>query len=40
MPHGFIRDSREKMAVVRQGRHEPDVDNIGIVPARDFFLGD
>lgn len=38
-PLRSIRDSYEKIVVVRQGRYEPDVDGIKIVSARDFFLG-
>jgi predicted AAA+ superfamily ATPase len=34
-----IRDSYEKVIVVRQGRYEPNVDGIRILPAKDFFLG-
>lgn len=35
-----IRDAREKLVVVRQGRYEPDVDGVRIVGAREFFLGE
>lgn len=38
-PLRSIRDSYEKAVVVRQGRYEPDVDGIKVVPAREFFLG-
>ncbi len=38
-PLRSIRDSYEKMVVVRQGRYEADVEGIKIVAARDFFLG-
>ncbi len=37
-PLRSIRDSYEKMVVVRQGRYEADADGIRIVAARDFFL--
>ncbi len=39
-PLRSIRDSYEKMVVVRQGRYEADADGIRIVAARDFFLDD
>lgn len=35
-----IRDSNEKIVVVRQGRYDADADGIKILPAREFFLGD
>lgn len=38
-PLRSIRDSYEKVIVVRQGRYVPDVDGIRILPAKDFFLG-
>lgn len=38
-PLRSIRDSYEKMVVVRQGRYESDDGGIRIVSARDFFLG-
>lgn len=34
-----IRDSYEKLIVVRQGRYEPDIGGIKILSVRDFFLG-
>lgn len=34
-----IRDSYEKLIVVRQGRYEPDIGGIKILSAKDFFLG-
>ena len=34
-----IRDSYEKFVVVRQGKHEADVEGIRILSAKDFFLG-
>lgn len=34
-----IRDSYEKLIVVRQGRYEPDIGGIKILLAKDFFLG-
>ena len=39
-PLRSIRDSYEKCAIVRQGRYEQDAEGIGIIQARDFFLGD
>lgn len=39
-PLRSIRDSYEKVVVVRQGRYEADIDGIAIVSAKDFFLGE
>ncbi len=39
-PLRSIRDSYEKMIVVRQGRYEADVGGVRIISARDFFLDD
>ena len=38
-PLRSIRDSYEKLIVVRQGRYEPDIGGIKILSVRDFFLG-
>lgn len=38
-PLRSIRDSYEKVVVVRQGRYMPDIEGVKILPARDFFLG-
>ena len=37
-PLKAIRDNLEKIAVVRQGSYDTDIDGIRIVSARDFFL--
>lgn len=37
-PLRTIRDAHEKIVVVRQGKYEPDIDGIRILPAKDFFL--
>ena len=37
-PLETLRDSYEKMVVVRQGRYETDINGIRIIAARDFFL--
>lgn len=39
-PLRSIHDSYEKCVIVRQGRYEQDAEGIGIIQARDFFLGD
>ena len=36
-PLRAIRDAHEKIVVVRQGKYEPDIDGIRILPAKDFF---
>lgn len=38
-PLRSIRDSYEKVVVVRQGRYEEDVNGIKILSSKDFFLG-
>ncbi len=38
-PLRSIRDSYEKVVVVRQGRYEADIEGIKILTAKDFFLG-
>lgn len=38
-PLRSVRDSYEKIVVVRQGRYAEDIEGIRIVAARDFFLG-
>lgn len=37
-PLKSMRDNHEKIAVVRQGSYDADIDGIRIVSARDFFL--
>ena len=39
-PLRSIRDSYEKMVVVRQGSYDADINGIKIVRARDFFIKD